>query len=248
VSKITITSKVNNQKGGHLKIHLCSKWIFLFAATFLVTVSASADSLFTSTLNTQNDGLAGYTAPFGTVTVDLTSSTTATITFTSSTVGSNIYLFGDGGSVDVNINATSWTLGAISGSNSGTGFTPGPYTDGGSGQVDGFGTFNQTINGFDGFTHSADTVLFSVTNTSGTWADASSVLVANSGGYDAAAHIFVTSSPANRDNGAVVTGYAAESAVTAVPEPAPSMLLAGSLAVMSLLIRKKLGGGNVSIR
>jgi len=119
-------------------------------------------------LDTGNSAISGFTGPYGSVSVDLTSSTTATITFTSLTNAGNIYLFGDDGSVDININATSWTLGTITGSNAGTGFTPGPYSDGGSGNVDGFGVFNQTINSFDGFTHSSDTISFDVTDTSGT--------------------------------------------------------------------------------
>jgi hypothetical protein len=57
----------------------------------------------------------------------------------------------------------SWTLGAITGSNAGTGFMPGPWSDGGSGNEDGFGVFNQTINSCDGFTHSSDTISFSLT-------------------------------------------------------------------------------------
>src|ERR1700752_1844357 len=65
------------------------------------------------------------------------------------------------------------------------------------------------LNSFDGFTHSSDTISFDVTDTSGTWASASNVLTANSDGFDAAAHIFVTPSPANAANGAIATGFAA---------------------------------------
>ncbi len=79
--------------------------------------------------------------------------------------------------------------GTITGSNAGTGFSPGPYSDGGSGNVDGFGVFNQTINSFDGFPNSSDSISFVVTDTSGTWASASNVMTRNSGGFDAGAHI-----------------------------------------------------------
>src|SRR6266478_4478170 len=48
--------------------------------------------------------------------------------FNSLTKNGNIYLLGDGGSVGVNVNAASWALSAINGSNAGTGFTPGPYS------------------------------------------------------------------------------------------------------------------------
>ena len=51
-------------------------------------------------------------------------------------------------------------------------------------------------------------------NASGTWASAADVLAPNADGFDAAAHIFVTSSPANASNGAIVTGFAAEAPPT----------------------------------
>jgi hypothetical protein len=105
----------------------------------------------------------------------------------------------------------------ITGANSGTGFdlTGGPnnqpqYTFAGAGVEDGFGTFNLTINSFDGFTHSSDTISFTITNTSGTWGSAADVLAFNQAGFDAAAHIFVTSSPADASNGAIATGFAGE--------------------------------------
>jgi hypothetical protein len=175
-------------------------------------------------LGTGNAAISGFTGPYAHVHVDRTSGTTATITFTSLTNSGNIYLLGDGGSVGVNVNAASWTLGSITGSNAGTGFTPGPYSNGGSGNEDGFGSFNQTINSFDGYTSSSDTISFTLTNTSGTWASASGVLTGNALGNTAAAHIFVTSAPANAANGALVTGFASNGSPV-VPEPASVILM-----------------------
>src|SRR5262249_51786514 len=126
-------------------------------------------------LGSGNSAISGFTGPYAHVQVNRTSSTMATITFTSLTNSGNIYLLGDGGSVGVNVNASSFTLGTITGSNAGTGFTPGPWSDGGAGNEDGFGSFNQTINSFDGFTHSSDMIAFDITNTSGTWAAAANV-------------------------------------------------------------------------
>jgi len=191
---------------------------------------AAADTFFTYSLGVGNSAISGFPGPYATATVDLNSAgTSATITFTSLTNSGNIYLMGDGGSVAVNVNGA-YTLGSITGSNSGTGFTPGPYSDGGSGNEDGFGSFNQTINSFDGYTHSSDTISVVIDKSSGTWSDASLVLTPNSDGYSVAAHIFVTSSPADASNGALATGFAANG--TVVPEP--SSLALGLLGVMGL--------------
>jgi hypothetical protein len=178
-------------------------------------------------LSAGNSAISGFASPYAAVTVNRTDNTHATITFTSLTANENIYLMGDGGTVGVNVHASSWTLGSVSGSNGGTGFSPGPYSSGGAGNEDGFGSFNQTINSHDGFTSSADDVSFVLTDTGGTWASASDVLVNNGNGYLAAAHIFVTSSPAAQGNGAITTGYAAGTVGT-VPEPATwAMVLIG---------------------
>jgi len=190
---------------------------------------AKADSI-TFDLTNGNPGLSGFPGPYASVLVDRTSTTTATITFTSLMNSGNIYLFGDGGSVAVNVNATSFTLGPITGLNGGTGFTPGPYSDGGSGNEDGFGVFNQTINSFGGFTHSSDTVSFTLSDTAGTWTSAANVLIANGDGFLAAAHIFVTEFPANSSNGALATGFAT------VPEPGTLSLIAlGALGLIGAL-------------
>lgn len=190
--------------------------------------------------------VAGYTGPYVQLEVNRTSSTTADITFTSLTNSGNIYLMGAQGAVAVNVNATSWTLGTITGSNAGTGFSPGPWTDGGSGNEDGWGTFNQTINSFGAFTHSSDTISFSLTNTSGTWASATSVLLDNgtTGGGIAAAHILVTSSPADASNTALATGYASGAQVHHPPNPIPepsTMLIAavGAIGFVGFGVRRR---------
>jgi len=178
------------------------------------------------TLSTGNTGINGYTGPYATATVDLNSDGTATITFTSLTNSGNIYLMGDGGSAAVNVNATTFTVGTITGTNSGTGFTPGPYSTS-SGNSDGFGSFNLSIDSFDGFTSSADTISFTLTNTSGTWSSASQVLIANASGALVAAHIFVTASPADASAGALATGYAANGGAT-VPDGGTTVMLLGA--------------------
>ena len=184
---------------------------------------------FTSDLNAGNSAISGFTGPYGTVTITLVNNTTATVTFTSNTVAGNIYLFGDGGSVALNVNATTFTVGPVLGTNAGTGFTPGPLTAHiGSQNVDGLGTFNLSIDSFDGFTHTSDTVTFTLTDVSGTWASAANVITNNSSGFDAAAHIFVTTSPANASNSALATGFAGEGPQTNVPDGGTTVMLLGA--------------------
>ena len=205
------------------------KRLFVLMAVTLIALagfSSMAGATLSFNLGLGNAAIAGFPGPYARVDVTWMDPTHASITFTSLTNGGNIYLLGDGGSVAVNVNAASWTLGSITGSNAGTGFSPGPYSNGGAGVEDGFGSFNQTINTFDGYTHSSDTMSFVLANTSGFWAGDGDVLTGNASGYRAAAHIFVTSSPANAANGAIATGFATEGGTPQTPEPT-SMLLLG---------------------
>jgi hypothetical protein len=206
-----------------------------FGGPFLCPSDLKADE-FLFHLTTGNSGISPpYEGNYATVTVDLNSDAEATITFTSLTKDGNIYLMGAACTVGVNINATTWTLGTtITGSNSGTGFSTPIYSNGGAGNEDGFGSFNQRINSFDGFTHSSDTLSFTVTDTSSTWASAADVLTRNAKGNIAAAHIFVTPYPANANTGALTTGYAASDGSDGVIVPEPSSALLLSLGVLAL--------------
>jgi hypothetical protein len=199
----------------------------LIAIAGLGLQQAKADT-FSFNLSAGNPAISGFPGPYASVLVTTTGANTATITFTSLTAAGNIYLFGDGSSVAVNVNAASFTLGTITGGNNGTGFTPGPYSDSGSGNVDGWGVLNQTITSFDGFTHSSNTISFSLTNNSGTWGTAAQVLIANANGVFAAAHIFVTAYPANAKNGALATGFAANGGGQQVPDGGTTVMLLGA--------------------
>ena len=223
----------------------------LVAVALFGWINTATADLITYDIGTGNSAISGYPGPYVEVQVSRTSTTTATVTFTSLCTSNgttpdfrpcdatdNIYLMGDGSSAAVNVNATSWTLGAITGSNSGSGFTPGtPYSDGGSGHVNGFGVFNQTINSFDGYTHSSDVISFGLTNTSGTWLTASDVLVANSQGGVVASHIFITSYPADASGSAIVTGFAAGGTPGGPPPqeiPEPGILALLSIGLLGL--------------
>lgn len=188
------------------------------------------------TIGIPNSGLSGYTGPYASVSVDRTSSTAATITFTSLSNGGYLYLLGDGGSVDFNVNGT-FSLGSISGINNQTGFTPGPYSDSGSGNVSTFGTFNQTVTSFDGYSHSSTQISVDISATGmTTWASAGGVLTPNADGNVVAAHVYacVPSSMTglcSSTTGAAVTGFAANGA-SVTPEPSSLALIGLGLVAM----------------
>jgi hypothetical protein len=210
-------------------------------------VSAGSILPFTSTLNVGNSAISGFPSPFGTVLVDLTSPNVATITFTAATND----LFGDSGVVDVNINATTWTISGLTGTAL-AGFKGPDLTNAGSKNVDGFGVFNQTFTEFDGFAWALNTVSFTVTDGgSATWASAADVLALNPNGDDAAAHIFVCADATKSGqgscvpaNGAITTGYAGEGAAATPPPPTPepnSLLLLGSALITAAgLVRRRI--------
>ena len=201
------------------------KKLLVLSAVALIALagfSSNASAVLSFNLNISN---IGYSGPMVRVDVTRLTHDTATIEFTSLVNGGNIFLLGDGGSVAANVNAQFWALTNVTGSNFGAGFTPGPYSNGGAGNEDGFGLFNQTVNTFDGYTHSSSYMKLELTNVSGIWATDSDVLTPNASGYRAAAHIFVTPFPANAANGAIITGFAVDGPPT-VPEPT-SMLLLG---------------------
>jgi len=187
---------------------------------------------FTSFINVGNDALLnnGNTGPYARVDISLVDSNTATVTFTSLQQSGNIYLMGGVHAIALNMNAATFSLSSlVLGSNSGIGFTPGPYTFTGAGVLGGgFGTMNFTIRSFDGFGHSADLITFNVDNTSGTWASADDVLAFNAQGFDAGAHIFPTTFPANGSNSALQTGFAAEAGAGHVPDGGTTVMLLGA--------------------
>ena len=203
--------------------------IALIAVAGLGLQQAQAD-VFNFQLSQGNTALTagGFTGPYANVSVVTNGSIVAKVTFTSltQTVGGNsyIYLFGDGSSVAVNASAPSTIGGFVAATL--PGFSAPQLSDGGAGNVDGFGTMNHTVNNFDGFSHATNSITLTLTKASGNWGLASTVLTANNQGAIAAAHIFVTLNPPNQANGAVVTGFAAPGG-SIVPDGGTTVMLLG---------------------
>ena len=212
----------------------------------LMAGNALAD-ITTFQLTEPNLALIGYPVPFADVTVNRTSSTVADITFTGLTAtnpspphNTIYYLLGGNSAADLNVNASIFSVGSISGTALNGGFTPGAFTVAnppGTQNVSSFGLFNMTIDDFDGNTHSASIISFPLTNLSGTWASASDVLTNNAKGFEAAAHIFVSDGNAADDN--LTTGFAGNGPGTPVPEPATMILLGSGLIGLAGLARKR---------
>jgi hypothetical protein len=197
--------------------------------SLLISPQAANAAIISSTsltLTNQNGALDG-SAPFGTVKVDLlTGSNTAQITFTAGSVvsGGNTYdyFFGGQNAVDVNVNASSFSISSI---------TPSSLSFDGSGNVSTFGNFNATFKNTDGSGDAVKTMSFIVTNNVGTWSNSSLVLTPNGndpinfpGEFFAAAHVF------EKVNGAfdsANTGFVSDSGQRDVTASSPEPLSLG---------------------
>ena len=181
----------------------------LIAVACLSLQHAKADTIDYTLATSNSPGTLGA-GPFGTVHVDLKNSTTAKITFTAPSG----YLFVDGGSVAVNVNASSWTIGSFQSNGN-------PVSDGGAGNEDGFGSFNQKVSQQNS-SNGASIISFVLTNTSGTWLSAANVLAFTAQNWLVAAHIQI-------QNGTGNTGFAAGPGGGTVPDGGTTVMLSATL-------------------
>jgi len=180
----------------------------LIAVACLGLQHAKAGTIDYTLVTSNSPGTLGA-GPFGTVHVDLKTSTMAKITFTAPSG----YLFVDGGSVAVNVNASSWTIGSFQSNGE-------PVSSDGSGNEDGFGNFNQKVSMQDS-SNGASIISFTLTNGSGTWLTAANVLAFNLQNWLIAAHIQI-------QNGTGNTGFAAGPGGGSVPDGGTTVMLLGA--------------------
>ncbi len=190
-------------------------------------------STFTSSLTYATDintsgGAWTTIANYGTVTVDLLTSTTATVDILTNVASPDVD-FQNGASnfpADLKVNASSFTATAgINGSDTGETATVGPFTITGATAL---GTFNLEASQASGGYPEEFTIF--LTDTSGTWANASDVLVANADGYDVAASVVDATTGA-----ALGSAVIAEPDSAVVPVPSTALLLGSGLLGLALL-------------
>jgi hypothetical protein len=206
----------------------------LLAVAMLAGLSGPALATFSFDIGTPNTAIAPYPGPYVHVDITLIDATHASVAATSLTSGAFTYLMGDGSTFGLN------TTGAVSvGTIIGTPATHGAYTLA-SGNVSAFGNFNFVIDTFDGFNDTSDSLSFTLTLLSGSWASDADVVTANEKGFFGEAHIFVASPNCT---GACATGFAGNGGGTPVQEnPEPgilSLLGIGLLAVGATALRRR---------
>jgi PEP-CTERM motif len=117
-----------------------------------------------------------------------------------------------------------------------------PYSSGGPGVVGGQGSFNFTINTFNGPNCGSTTLSFMVDLTGATWASTADILTGNDLGNLAAAHIAAGCTGTQPNLTCAFTGFAGGNTAvppTEIPEPQTLVLLGLGLLGIALARRRR---------
>lgn len=217
---------------------------FAAAAVLLLTLvispcSAKADTVFSIGLNVGNTGtggISGFPKDFGSITIDMggtgTNQSSVTVTVHMFNTGANgyQYLIGKNDALGLNTVGGHATASGITATTSSRaiGFTTSGFSglgSGGTGNMDGFGSYNSGLDGPSSNGDAAEDITFTLTKSSGTWTDASHVLTANSGGYLVAAHVIVIATNSldkySASTAATATGFGANGNGAPPLDPVP---------------------------
>jgi hypothetical protein len=171
----------------------------------------------------------GYIAPYGTVTVDLLSSTEATITLQAVNSGGNYYLFSHHKLVGLNFNGPIAQNAHVTSYASPQSDTPTFQYNYGGATVGGHGVFNFSLdNGSNPGKSGVSQLVLDVHLASGSWSSSDSVLTPNAKGYSAVGHVY----PYQSSNYTAASGgnnffAAADGGPTDIAPAPPSALLLG---------------------
>jgi len=205
---------------------------------------AAADTTYT--ISNGNSDISGLPSPYGTLNVHLDATQTMAtflLTMGSGSSGGTTYFYqaGDGATIGLNLKLTagesvafpssgsfSFTQLPLSGGNG----TP-TFSNGGTGNVDGWGSFNFQVNSSDGAHSASRTLMFTLTLTGGTWADDANVLTSN-GVNPAVVHVMsYTQNPDGTYTDHNVTGFAVPGGGSQVV-PEPSSIILGLCGLVGL--------------
>ena len=207
-----------------------TRFLFMLIALLLVCATGAVGDTVTAQLTTGNSAISGFSDPYADITVTIVGGV-ADFTITTDSNATNQYYLGDGGTFGF-VSTVTGTIGSV--------VEDGSFKDStGSGNEDGFGSFNNQIDNNDGTGGALSSLTFTFTG-SAAFTSVSDFLGTNSLGNSFAGHVFVcaagqTQTECAAGTGALATGFATNGTPTTAPEPNSLLLLsAGVLALVGL--------------